>query len=279
MIGALAAIPSRRKRRPVALAPCGGDRLAGGETVVWVTRCVSEHVHRVGFTYLAADELERAMSYRSQGEREKFLAGRSLLRVALSNVVESIAPDEWRFEALPGGKLALAQGSPSFSISVSHAGALAAVAVSSGPSVGIDLEPLASAPLVPPIWGAGAGRYASDEPFLDNSEEAVTSWTLQEAMAKYTGSGLPLHPYQLRPLNSDLQAGECLGRTLRVWSGSVPYLMSVVTGGAGEDRLAWRAIDLAKLSPHANIRSGSAGSVAISIEPGERTYAVDLAPE
>lgn len=145
---------------------------------------------------LAPDEIERARKFRDEPRRRQFVVTRALTRIALSNYVAGVAPEEWRFVAGAHGKPELA---PEFAphglyFNAAHTAGLVALAVARVPDIGVDVENLVDGH--PPF--AIASRYFdADEvrdlealPIGEKRVRFYALWTLKESWLKATGRGL-----------------------------------------------------------------------------------------
>src|SRR5262245_23139989 len=76
-----------------------------------------------------------------KSDRDRFVAGRILLRHVLARIVDPrISPYEWLYHRDKFGKLALADACPQFDFSLSHADEVVTVALSSTGAIGVDIE-------------------------------------------------------------------------------------------------------------------------------------------
>lgn len=152
-----------------------------------VTRCLSD------------DERARAGRFCLERDRRRFGVARAMLRHILSAYLPSSGPGDLRFEYGACGKPRLvgAGGEAGLRFNATRSAGLAAVAVTRGGAVGIDLEVirpelvddrLAAATLNEAELDAfhRAGRRRS----LDRERVFFASWTRKEALLKATGAGL-----------------------------------------------------------------------------------------
>ncbi|MER5258576.1 MULTISPECIES: 4'-phosphopantetheinyl transferase superfamily protein [unclassified Streptomyces] len=142
---------------------------------------------------LSAEEALRAQAF-APGRAREFTAGRALLRWALERSLGS-----WtracRIGRTDRGKPVL-DDLPSTGVSVSHSGGTVAVAVAVGRAVGIDIQ----GP-VPPTTGllnrccsAEQRRELAVLPPERQAAVLARRWTIHEACAKATGTGLTRRP-------------------------------------------------------------------------------------
>lgn len=147
-----------------------------------------------------ASEHARARRYRFAADRHRHLAGRALVRLALSRRYDC-APDALSLTEGPHGKPKL-QGSPTggprLHFNVAHTGPVVVAAVSEAQPVGVDVEPntrtvdaaaLAERVLTAPERDRWQSRAASHRPAA-----FLHLWTCKEAFLKATGEGLHRAP-------------------------------------------------------------------------------------
>ena len=140
---------------------------------------------------LARDERERAERFRFGVHRDRYVAGRGMLRQLLASYLGS-APAEIELACEPAGKPRLAQvGGVEFNLA--HCGDLAIYAFSPHP-VGVDIEEVR---LVPDYLEVAENFFAPGEcarlRALDPSEQPeafLRCWTRKEAWLKTSGAGI-----------------------------------------------------------------------------------------
>jgi 4'-phosphopantetheinyl transferase len=150
---------------------------------------------------LDADELERAAAYRRPEDRARFLVGCGLVRAVVARYAgvppEAVAldrscPDCGR----PHGKPRLRKPQePALELSVSHSGALVAVAFARSP-VGVDVEELderLTADVSRVTLSAGE-REELERANGARPRRFLVYWTRKEAVSKAVGLGLRLPP-------------------------------------------------------------------------------------
>jgi len=142
---------------------------------------------------LSADERERAERFHFLRDRNRFVAGRGLLRILLGRYLE-MAPDQLRFGYNSHGKPFLANEDTFVRFNLSHSGALALYAVTCGREIGIDVEYVSEDV---DIAGLGARFFSTSEVAALNSLPAdqkqrafFACWTRKEAYIKARGEGL-----------------------------------------------------------------------------------------
>lgn len=169
--------------------PCSGAGPA-----VWIAHLPAADALNGIRDLLGCEEWAVGTQFRVQGDRERYLAGRALLRQVLSDCTEGmVAPAQWRFQYDALGKPRVAPGLPQIHFSLAHAGRLVVVATDPAQPVGVDVERLCDfAPDHIPT------DCLSTEECIDLTQCAKTTraaaflrlWTLKEAYAKQTGMGV-----------------------------------------------------------------------------------------
>ena len=161
------------------------------------------HVWRVGLALDAEqpvawlDDVERgrAAAFAFPADRRRWVGARRALRALLA-AYEEREPEALAFTIAPGGKPRLAGGGLPFSLS--HAGPWALVAVTAGPPVGVDVEPVRALPDLQAMAGRtlGPGERAAWQA-LDPTDRLAAfyrAWTRKEALLKAHGGGLAIEP-------------------------------------------------------------------------------------
>ncbi len=152
--------------------------------------------------HLSTDEISRGASFVFEKDRRRFIAGRGRLR-EIMGLETGQAPEKLRLEYDTGGKPYLSNG-PAFNLS--HSGGWAALVISPGPSIGVDIEAHR------PVEKSVADHFFSpnEQTALHNlSDDAWLAaffrcWTRKEAYLKACGTGLwsPLSSFDVT-LDSD----------------------------------------------------------------------------
>jgi 4'-phosphopantetheinyl transferase len=153
---------------------------------------------------LSADELHRVQRFRFQVHRDRFIAGRGLLRNILAHYLD-MDPGQLRFCYDSGGKprLAPAQAEGGLSFNLSHSHDLALYAFVMGREIGVDLEQVRFEPFDEGLaerFFAPAEVTALRALPLDRQVEAFYHvWTRKEAYVKARGQGLlvPLDEFEV----------------------------------------------------------------------------------
>ena len=140
---------------------------------------------------LSADECDRAKRFYFERDRQRFIAGRGMLRNILSRYL-GIAPNQIEFCYGKRGKPALRNESICFNLS--HSQGLALYAITLDRIVGIDLEQVRSMPDAEAIAKSffSQREYAVLQGMPTNEKQAafLNCWTRKEAFLKAIGDGL-----------------------------------------------------------------------------------------
>jgi 4'-phosphopantetheinyl transferase len=141
---------------------------------------------------LSASELLAVDQIKSPALRNRKLAGRALLRTALSHVVNGrINPREWRIYPDANGRPFIAKSMPQINFSISYAEPVAVVAVSEKLPVGIDVETVedTTEDQIAAFCCSCEQDLLDGGPASQNSREFIRLWTLKEAYTKLVGLG------------------------------------------------------------------------------------------
>ena len=157
---------------------------------------------------LSADEQVRAERFYFEQHRQRFIAGRGILRILLGRYL-SVEPQQLRFDYTSSGKPALAKtGDSRLQFNLSHSQGLALYAVTRDRQIGIDLEQLRPTADVEQIAQRffSAQEYAAIQslPPDQKLEAFFRYWTCKEAYLKATGDGLS----QLERIEVEIIPGE-----------------------------------------------------------------------
>src|SRR5262245_15288937 len=107
------------------------SRIQAGQVHLWWFDTDNQPVR------ISADEAQRATRFRSETDRVRFMASRSMLRSTLAWYTGE-TPDTVCFEYGPNGKPHLAIGRLQFN--VSHSGDQGLIGVTLGSRIGVDIE-------------------------------------------------------------------------------------------------------------------------------------------
>jgi 4'-phosphopantetheinyl transferase len=206
---------------------------------------------------LSADEHSRAKRFYFEQHRQRFIAGRGILRTILGRYL-GIEPRQLQFCYGPRGKPALAEtsGGSILQFNLSHSQGLALYAVTRDRQIGIDLECIRSISDVEQIAKRffSAREYAviSELPPNQKQEAFFRCWTCKEAYLKATGEGLaqldrievlltPGEPVTLLNVTGDLHTAQ--GWVLQELTPASGYLAALAVAGQGWHLSCWQFSD------------------------------------
>jgi phosphopantetheinyl transferase len=244
-----------RDAQPDPVLSAGRPPRSGGwptapRPVVWRTRAIGAAPEPEELTWLSPAERDRADAFRHPGPRARFVAARALLRRTLEEVRPGVDGRAWSIPPtgpprLEGGELHL---------SLAHADALAAVAVSERRPVGIDVEPTTrDTDVALPAWLTPSESADLAVTSSVRGPQLLQLWTAKEAVIKafggrihdpvevtrrrieVAGTGRWVGPEDGRDRDTDLVAGH---RRQRVGAGS-----ATVEGQADPVAIAWYVVD------------------------------------
>ncbi len=194
--------------------------LARGQVHVWYARLdlIGDAALAQYQSLLSQNEIARRNRYRFEKDRRLFLVSHALLRLSLSRYVD-VAPTRWTFVQNRYGRPEIAEPrtDPPLRFNLSHTSGMAALAVTLGREIGVDVENRRRN-----IDAVGvAGRYFSacesaelrSLPPEQRQSRFFDFWTLKEAYIKARGMGLsfPLRDFSMRverkPVGIEFAAG------------------------------------------------------------------------
>lgn len=146
---------------------------------------------------LAHDERDRAERFHFQVHRDRFIAGRGLLRAILARYLGR-TPDQLRFSYSPHGKPAVAAntGAGDLRFNVSHSDGLALYAITRGREIGVDVECLrpdfVSEEIARRFFSPREVAAVQALPAVERHEAFFACWTRKEAYIKARGEGLSM---------------------------------------------------------------------------------------
>lgn len=170
--------------------------LAAIDAHVWAA-CLdlpAEPLARLGAT-LSNDERQRAARFHFDRHRNRFIAGRGILRSLLASYVDCL-PDELQFSYCPNGKPALSGrfADSALNFNLAHSEGLALIAVTRCSTVGVDVEKIRRVTdaneLVERFFSPRENTLFQQ---LDDGEKKIAFfnlWTRKEAWLKATGEGI-----------------------------------------------------------------------------------------
>jgi len=150
------------------------------------------------YATLAEDEIERARRFKFTRDRRRFVAARSFLRRTLAGYL-SVSPRELAFVYGAFGKPGLSSRPDDTRVefNLSHSGEMAILAISRGPTVGVDIEQVIQ---VSELQKMASRYFSAYENAALNAVPAEARnfafyccWTRKEAFLKALGHGLA-HP-------------------------------------------------------------------------------------
>jgi 4'-phosphopantetheinyl transferase len=159
---------------------------------------------------LAEDEIDRANRFHFHKDRQRFVAGRGLLRMILSSYV-GVASGEILFTYGSRGKPGLQRqvGRPAIQFNLAHSHGTAIYAVTQDRSVGVDIESIQADF---PVEDVARNFFSVAElaalqalPHTSRTEAFFKCWTRKEAFVKALGDGLSC---PLRDFDVSLMPGE-----------------------------------------------------------------------
>lgn len=176
------------------------QELAADEVHVWSLPLDTSQSSWASVTeLLSPDERTRADRFRFETLRNRFIAGRGLVRVILGRYC-AVPPESLRFNYGPQGKPELAPGAGAprkggaLHFNLAHSEGLAVLAVTQTGPVGVDVEQVRRLPeykeLVSHFFSA---REAAGFLRLEREQQPAAFfnlWTRKEALLKATGEGI-----------------------------------------------------------------------------------------
>lgn len=166
---------------------------ARGRVDVWLAPLRGVVEHSDYRAILSANELLALDQIRSPLLHDRKLAGRVVLRTALSQAVEwRIGPREWQIVPDANGRPRIAKSMPQLKFSISYAEPVVLVAVSEKCPVGIDaetVEDIFTEDLITAFCCSCEQTVLHDGRASQNSRDFVRLWTLKEAYTKLMGLG------------------------------------------------------------------------------------------
>ncbi|MDE0300083.1 MAG: 4'-phosphopantetheinyl transferase superfamily protein [Candidatus Poribacteria bacterium] len=151
---------------------------------------------------LTQDENARADRFRFEKHRNRFIAGRGVLRAILSKYLEP-QPHQLRFQYTPYGKPTLSPEVGALSFNLSHSRDIALYAVTQEREIGVDVEFIRKEINLLGI----AKRFFSKREYVQlqalprsrQLQSFFDCWTRKEAFIKARGDGffLPLHQFDV----------------------------------------------------------------------------------
>jgi 4'-phosphopantetheinyl transferase len=230
--------------------------------VEWIeTAFVSEQGWERLTSMLSAEEQARAARFHFEQDRQVYLAGHALMRDILARYTGR-PPSQWHFSKGPHGKpeAILHEGEPRLRINMSHTRGLAAVAVTLGSDVGIDVEwvarETACQDLASRFFSPAEQDYLARQMVNSQVDAFFTLWTLKEAYLKATGLGLamPLSDFSFDPEGPSIAFADHVADDPAQWSFLNHRLSPAYTLSVAVRRPGMRASDFKLVSGKMNCR-------------------------
>jgi 4'-phosphopantetheinyl transferase len=213
---------------------------------IWKAALSLSTLNAQASTLLSPDELARSGRFHFDRDRERYIAGRAILRLILARYL-GCPPAEVAFTYGPQGKPALAApwNGSGLSFNATHSHDLALYAIARERRVGIDIEHLRE---IPEARGIARRYFTAGEAMqLESTEQPATAflrlWTRKEAVIKAVGVGLsmPLNCFDLSAVPGDGTASFDVDDAAAQWavwtlhelSPGPEYVAAVVIEGEG----------------------------------------------
>jgi 4'-phosphopantetheinyl transferase len=204
---------------------------------------------------LSSDEQDRAGRFHFERDRNRFIAGRGILREILGSYLET-TPSQLQFIYNPQGKPALTSfpERPLLHFNLTRSQDLALIAVTRACAVGIDVEwihPINDAENIAARFFSP--REAAELAAIPNGQREAAFynlWTRKEAFLKATGEGiteklgqievsfLPEQPAQIRSISGDSRAAA--DWTLTGFTPAPGYVAAVAAQAQGLKLSCWQ---------------------------------------
>jgi 4'-phosphopantetheinyl transferase len=167
-----------------------------GRVELWFVPAGAHRLLAQDARILDREDWQAIARVRDEHARDLLRATRITLRRALSHAVgNQIQPEAWRFQTSAYGKPQVTRGAglPRVQFCVSHIDTMAVIAVSRDAPVGVDIETIGQSCDATLIEGFCSPRERRALAHLNGPHRArafARLWTLKEAYAKLTGTGL-----------------------------------------------------------------------------------------
>ncbi|MFZ6734074.1 4'-phosphopantetheinyl transferase family protein [Undibacterium sp. Ji42W] len=164
---------------------------------IWIARLDYLRTYRTGLqTLLTGVEQKRAQRYLQQDDRDRYLGGRVLSKLAVAKMC-GIPPEEISVVTATSGKPFVSfikENIVAPAISISHAGDLVVVALQFGADIGVDVELFNHDVTLDDLMGVVCSKEEIAEINLPGTKNKAQKfyefWVLKEAYLKVTGDGL-----------------------------------------------------------------------------------------
>ncbi len=167
---------------------------ADSEVEVWLIALEATAVHLQQCSMLlSCDEQLRADRFQFARDRNRYIAGRAMLRVVLARQLGE-SPEHISIESGPHGKPVLADRTAPVHFNLAHTGDLAILAISSTQVPGVDIESLERTvdhdALAQRFFSARENAEFERISPATRNQAFLARWTCKEAVAKAAGKGL-----------------------------------------------------------------------------------------
>jgi 4'-phosphopantetheinyl transferase len=192
-IGFVGAISATATTSPYAQA-WSRPLAAAGRVEIWFVPAGAHRLLAQDARILDRDDWSAIARVRDEAARNHLRATRITLRRALSHAVgNTVKPQAWRFQATSFGKPQVAPGLPQVHFCVSHIETMSVIAVSRDAPVGVDIETIGracAAKVIEDFCSPRERRALAQLNEPARTRAFARLWTLKEAYAKLTGTGL-----------------------------------------------------------------------------------------
>lgn len=186
---------------------------------------------------LSSDELTRASRFHFSRDRQRFVAGRALLRTILAGYLRTDANGlTFSYSKKEKPSLASDHAESGVTFNVSHSGGIALLAFTRGREIGVDVEQVRSDSDLEAIARRFFSMHEQNQLAALPAEKRIDAffrcWTRKEAYIKATGDGLSL---PLNQFDVSLEVGEAnaLVATRPDSSEAGHWLLREVPAGSG----------------------------------------------
>jgi 4'-phosphopantetheinyl transferase len=170
--------------------------ISNDEVHVWLNRLeLSTFSIHSFFDILSAEEKNRAASFRSAHDRDRHVIGRAMVRIIVGKLL-GIRPNELPLQRDAYGKPIVPHqiNTRDVRFNISHSGAFILVALSTGRSVGIDVERISEdfefEAIAARFFSERERAYLAGMPQPERLNEFFRYWCRKEAYVKAQGAGL-----------------------------------------------------------------------------------------
>jgi 4'-phosphopantetheinyl transferase len=173
-----------------------GDEFGADETHVWRASLdqPANMIARLA-PLLSQDEYRRAERFHRPIDRQRFIAGRGILRKIISAYL-ALAPDEVRFAYNKYGKPSISddQNRGALSFNLSHSNSMALYAVTRGRRVGVDVEYMredfATLEIAERFFSKDEFEALKSAPIDQKTKAFFNCWSRKESYIKAIGMGV-----------------------------------------------------------------------------------------